>query len=214
MSEYKFTKSFLLSCSLLVSFLLLFVACKKEYKAFPYHDIEQFQVNVDGQSNIDAVLKGDSIILYWPPFINMPDSISPRITLSERASILPASGQKVPFSDKTRYTVTAQDGSLKVYHLRRVNNQPLLNFESTRTLQRGGVMALSGKYFVPDTAKTRVYLLDKQNRSVRINTIVTLTASSFVARMPTAAVLDTGTYHIQMISGSRMKINGPFKILR
>lgn len=195
-------------------FLIVFSACKKEYTDFPYHNIEQFEVSVDGKSSIDGVVKGDSIILYWPPFIDMPDSIAPQITISERASILPASGKKVAFSDQTRYTVTAQDGSTKIYHLKRVDNQPLLNFELGRTMVRGGLFLIRGTYFVADTAKTRVYLVDKNKKEIRINPITALTTVNLNSVVPTAAVIDTGSYHIKMITGSRMQIKGPFKIAR
>ncbi len=198
----------------LVLFLASLSACKKEYTDFPYHDIEHFEVSIDGKSNIDGVLKGDSIIMYWPPFMDMPDSITPRIRVSERASIVPASGQKVAFSDATRYTVTAQDGQAKTYHLKRVNNQPLLDFELARTMVRGALFLLRGNYFVADTAKTRVYLIDKDKKEIRIDPVTTLTIANFNARVPAANVIDTGSYFIKMISGSRMKINGPYKIAR
>lgn len=216
MPDYKFTKPSVMSCTwyVLVLFLTVFSACKKEYTDFPYHNIEQFEVSIDGQNSIEGVVKDDSIIMYWPPFIDMPDSISPKITVSDRASILPASGKKVAFSDKTSYTVTAQDGNTKVYHLKRVNNQPLLEFELGRTMVRGALFLLRGSYFVADTAKTRVYLIDKDKKETRIDPVTTLTIANFNARVPAANVIDTGSYYIKMISGSRTKINGPYKIAR
>lgn len=216
MPDYKFTKSTIISRTLFVLLLSLtvFSACKKEYTDFPYHDIEQFEVSIDEKNNIEAVVKGDSIILYWPPFVNMPDSITPKITVSERASILPASGKKVAFSDKTTYTVTAQDGNTRVYHLKRMNNQPLFNFELARTMVRGGPFLLSGSYFVADTSKTRVYLIDKTKKEIRINPISLLTIARLNAVLPAASVIDTGSYHIKMTTGSRTQIKGPFKIAR
>ncbi|WP_157262475.1 hypothetical protein [Pedobacter sp. PACM 27299] len=205
-----------MSCTIFVLalFLTIFSACKKEYTDFPYHNIEQFQVSIDEKSNIDAVIKGDSIILYWPPFINIPDSITPQITVSERASILPASGKKVAYSDKTSYRVTAQDGNTKVYHLKRLNNQPIFDFELARTMTRGGLFLLSGSYFVADTSKTKVYLIDKSKKETRINPIALLTTARLNAAVPAVSVIDTGSYHIKMITGSRTLIKGPFKIAR
>lgn len=216
MPDYKFTKSSMMSCTLFVLVLLLSIAsaCKKEYTDFPYHNIEQFEVSIDEKSNIDAVINGDSIVLYWPPFITMPDSITPQIKVSERATILPASGKKVAFSDKTTYTVTAEDGNSKVYHLKRLNNQPLFSFELARTMVRGGPFLLSGSYLVADTSKTKVYLVDKAKKEIRINPIALLTTARLNAVVPAASVIDTGSYQIKVITGARTQIKGPFKILR
>lgn len=107
--------------------LLLVVSCKKtnyEQLERPYNDIERFSMGGYNElDSINAIIKDDEIILYWSADAELPKSIKPNILTSEGATISPASGEAVSFSDKTVYTVTAEDGTAKEYKLRPVINE-------------------------------------------------------------------------------------------
>ena len=103
---------------------LIFSSCKKEYLQSPYKDIESFVIKDALNNNISAALIGDSIIVYWPPFQNVPAKQKPEITLSANASISPVSGQEIDFKTGVTYTVTAQDGSTRKYTLKLAENIP------------------------------------------------------------------------------------------
>lgn len=187
------------------------LSCKKEteYAAFPFKDIQAFKIAA-GEETINGALENDSIIIYWPSYLEMPASITPDITLSEKATIQPAAKEGVAFKTGTKYTVKAQDGSTKDYFLKVVINQPGIQiYEATYSAVRGGTLAVDNgrliRYIIRDTAQTHFFLVDTAGRETRI-------AISFATRnntpytdlkLPGGDTLQPGAYRIKINSGIR-----------
>lgn len=109
---------------------LFLLSCQKtnyEQLKRPYTDVLSFKIasSYKGIDSLHAVISGDSISIYWDPATPLPSTISPRIRLAEGATVLPASGQAVPFNNKTTFTVTAEDGTVKTYRLAPQTNHPV-----------------------------------------------------------------------------------------
>lgn len=204
-------------CTAAVVCLLLLNACKKEYPDYPYNDIKQFVIkNVNG-ADLKAAFNNNDIILYWPPFVNVPDSITPQITVAERAAIHPASGTKVPFNETTVYTVTAQDGSIRTYKLVVATNQPPLAVKYVQEpMKLGAEFEISGEYFIPDTNQTKLYLVsgDKKVFQLYGNSFNVFNHGRISTIIPLSDQLDTVLYSVQLVSGVRSITKGPFKMNR
>ncbi len=116
---------------LLLSLLLLvaLVSCSKteqEQIKRPYNSIERFSIAGYGDlDSISAVLKGDTILVYWNSESTPPKTIRPQIDVAPAATIAPASGTEVAFNQSTVYTVTAEDGSVRRYILKPVFNRAI-----------------------------------------------------------------------------------------
>lgn len=103
----------------LLLLFLIFIGCKKPHEE-PKSNAKSIKSFILKSSNnsvlsqdIAGVIKGDSIIL------NIPDSIPvsnllPTITITG-SSITPASNSSVNFNQPVHYTVSAEDGSTRVY---------------------------------------------------------------------------------------------------
>lgn len=124
---------------------------------------------------LEAAIKDDSLIVYWPTYKTIPSTISPDIIISEGASVNPSPGESVPFETGTKYTVTAEDQSEKEYTLKVVLYQPLpwysrtfINPESTprndlvvyqlRPERETNFLFIRGDLFIPDTTQTRMFV--------------------------------------------------------
>ncbi|SES11788.1 hypothetical protein [Pedobacter rhizosphaerae] len=164
--------------------LLVFQACKKEYTDYPYNTIENFNITTTDGSKIEASIVGQDIIVYWPPFQDVPASITPNIIVSERASISPASGTAVPFKTGKAYQVTAEDGSIKKYQIKAIVNQPDLgtfnvvnetSVVNDATLIRYGTSILlnSKGYIYTDTAKTHLYMVTNDGKQTQLKVEIT-----------------------------------------
>jgi hypothetical protein len=138
--------------TLLIWVLAGLSACKKEYPALPYNDIEQFTIKDAAGNDIKASIDGTDIIVYFPPFQTVPDSISPAITVSGGATVQPASGTKVPYKNGTIFEVKAADGSTKTFRLKVLVNQPAPSIEVGDTQLDYG-LTIAGEYLLPDTIK-------------------------------------------------------------
>jgi len=217
--------------------VLMFVlyACKKEtvYTDYPYNSIEQF-VLADAKGNpLKAVIRGDSILVYWPPLQDVPDTIKPTIiTLADRATIAPAAGEEVAFSKETSYTVTAQDGTERTYSLHPHINQPEPRMEfSGRTFYLGAdepdrktlfsgdfrALAISGEYIIPDTNSTKVFLIDAvSNRELPIPmkyaTSLSYNAIGFIIPYDNVAGIGPGDYLVKVNTGTWKKTIGSFRL--
>ncbi|PRD55813.1 hypothetical protein [Sphingobacterium gobiense] len=181
---------------------VLFGACKTEYPDLPYAEIETFTIEDAHGDPLQAVIKGDEIIIYWTPLEDEPETIRPVITLSEGASISPASGEVVPYSASTKYTVTAQDGSRKTYTFRPEGGQPIpyLNSINNTEININGVVALLGDYFLPDADKTKVYLMAGE-QEYELTEFRRFTNSSIHSVIPITTELDTGYYDVKLVTG-------------
>ncbi|MGC4232643.1 MAG: hypothetical protein QM594_06645 [Niabella sp.] len=102
------------------------VGCKKEYEQTPYNytNILSFAYT-DGEGQLQkAAVKGDSIIVYWPEYMNPPATVTTQIVVAEKATVSPASGQPLELVTGAPVTVTAQDGTAKTYYLKILQNLP------------------------------------------------------------------------------------------
>jgi len=195
--------------------LLLATACKKEYAAYPYNAIESFVMADISGSLLKASIVDNDIIVYWPPLQTVPDSIAPVIIVSDRAVVQPASGVKVAFSEHTTYKVTAQDGSVRTFTLRPAVNQAPITFSDLQDgrLQIGVSLDLLGEYYITDTSRTQLYLLnDKKNtsRQLYLSQATLFTYSRISIPIPADGTVDTGYYHVRLLSGVRSVTKGPY----
>ena len=117
------TKLFSIKMAALAAIPVMLFSCKKEDAKFPYTDIVSFTVDASGQA-VKAAVTGDSIILYFPVGQAIPENITPEITVSDGATISPASGTTVALKETVVYNVTAQTGITKQYKVYIPNNQP------------------------------------------------------------------------------------------
>lgn len=109
--------------ALLFTYAITFISCSKteyEQEMRPYTAIESFYLEEasSGKERLEGVISADSIIVYWNPDVTLPAEITPTIVVAKGATISPASGASVPFSETTTYTVTAENGDSKTYQLK------------------------------------------------------------------------------------------------
>lgn len=192
---------------------LLTWSCKKEYTKMPYNDIEKFTITDNTGAVLKAAIQDNKIIIYYPPFQTVPDSIKPQITVSTGATVSPASGARQLFRSGLKYTVTAEDGSTKTYELQSAINQPPITFITGNTTL-GALLGLSGEYFIPDTTNTKIYLIGSDKKETRIpgKLLTKLTASSISASLPASLGVDTGQYNVKLVSGQRTAVQGPITL--
>ncbi len=204
---------FICFCTCVTIAFLTLVSCKKEYEKLPYNIIEQFLVD-DGDGNtIKAVIGADqSILLYWPPFHPIPDSINPVIVVSENASVSPASGHTIALEEGTVYTVTAENGTVSQYHFKPMFNNPVPEFyvlDST-LLSFERKMIIRGEHIIPDTSETRLYLTGEDNNDIQIYPFEKIFSTTIETQLPQNVA--EGYYYIKMVSGRNTVMKGPYKI--
>ena len=191
---------------------ILLSACKKEYVDSPYNAIERFTVKDSNGTTYRAVIKDDTLMVYWAQFATLPDSITPEIIVSENAKITPASGEKVSFREGVKYTVVAQNGSSKEYILKPLNNQPppVLTIYTT-TVVRGDYLVLGDEYFIPDTTQTKLYLVNAgQEIQIPGASFLIFSSAQIIANVPND--IATGTYNVKLVTGKRTAVKGPIEI--
>lgn len=99
--------------------LTIFSSCKKEDSKIYTTAILSFVTkDATGEAIKGAITASNEIYFYWPPEQKLPDSIAPIIKLSEGSTVIPASGTKVLFNEKTSFSVTGHDGSVETYKLK------------------------------------------------------------------------------------------------
>lgn len=194
---------------------ILLSACEKEYVDSPYNAIERFTVKDNTGTEYRAVIKDDTLMIYWAQFAELPDSIIPEIIVSENAKITPASGEKVSFKEGVQYTVVAQNGTSKVYTLKPLNNQPppVLTIYTT-TVVRGDYLVLGDEYFVPDTTLTKLYLVNAASQEFQIPgaNFVIFSSAQIIANVPNDGTIAAGSYNVKLVTGKRTAIKGPIEI--
>ncbi len=210
----------------ILQFLAIFMlaitcwSCKTEYPSLPYNDIESFSIQDADGKTLSASIVDDQIILYWPPLVNQPESITPTIKVSDLATITPASGTAIQLqSDKPiTYTVRAQDGSSKNYTLVFQYNQPLV--QAKMNLLEGKYylshpknedLVVRGENILPDENQTKGYLVDKDGKETLLS--FSQPPTSFIAQFNTPGDLKPGIYHIKLISGRYTVLTDAFEIL-
>ncbi|WP_175635839.1 DUF5018 domain-containing protein [Pedobacter ghigonis] len=198
------------TCVLLFCLLSLFTSCKKEYEEFPYTDIVSFTVKDADGNPLKAVIDGKQIILYWPSNQAIPDNIAPAITVSERATVSPASGSTVAFKETTKFVVTAQNGTTKEYLIKKIINQPLLKinissgisvYNTKNFVTRGGFINVTGDNIIASKEQTKAYLVNTSTNAEKELTINTITPIALSAEVD--ATVSDGIYKLKIVSGVR-----------
>jgi len=211
------------SFQLLAIFILTMTcwSCKKETPDLPYKDIESFSIRDASGNTLSASIVEDRIILYWPPLVDQPESITPTIKVSEMATITPASGTSIELQLEKPiiYTVRAQDGSSKNYTLSFQVNQPQvqakLNDPSTGIYSlkepEKGTFTFVGENIIPNETQTKGYLVEKDGKQTLLSLNTTLT--SFVARFTAPDNLKAGSsYQVKLVSGRFSVLSDPFEV--
>lgn len=206
---------------IILAFLLLgsigLYSCSKteyEYQQRPYKDIQLFTITGSYGVPVKGFIKNDTIQVNWNPDVKMPETITPEIVVSDKATVHPASGSPVAFSDTTRFRVTAEDGTVKTFYLKIVLNVPTPVLVSAN----GGnpipwlsstQVTLSGEYFLAntDTSEISVYMqrmadgVETQLSIIRNRT----TNYQIVANLPAFSVeQDTGVHKVYVKAGKRV----------
>lgn len=200
-----------------VPVLMLLVSCTKtEYETIkrPYNAITKFSVAGYGNlDSVDAAIFGNEIRIYWNSDSPLPTLIKPTIHVSDGATVSPASGSEVAFTENTTYTVTAEDGTMRTYKLKPIVNQPspILNglyvgpYATDLMWIEGHTFNLMGEYFLStDINKIKVYgqrIKDGFEFDVKFNT-ETATSTSMAVSLPDfTAAQDTGWHRIWLKAG-------------
>ena len=76
-------------------------------------EVISFTIDYQG-TTYEATVHNDSIIAHVPSAVDLTN-LAPEITISEKASVSPASGMQQDFTDEVLYTVSAEDKSTKTY---------------------------------------------------------------------------------------------------
>lgn len=210
--------------AVILSFFML--SCNKteyEQETRPYTDILSFEIMDQhaGREQLEGIVFKDSIIVYWNPDVDRPTTITPTIEVAAGASISPASGIAIPFSEEIIYTVTAENGQSKEYVLKVKTHRevPILsaivgNFDYLVAMDVGGwtvapndqeksgaYLNFLGEYFLTtgDVNDIKVYmqrLHDGYEFDLPVNR-ETVTNTSLQVEMPKFSIqLDTGRHRV------------------
>lgn len=220
--QHSFLKKQIHNFQFLAIFMLALTcwSCKTEYPNLPYNDIESFSIQDADGKTLSASIVNDQIILYWPPLVEQPESITPTIKISELATITPASGTAIQLqSDKPiTYTVRAQDGSSKNYTLVFQYNQPLVQAKMNLlegkyylSYPKNEPISIRGENILLDETQTKGYLVDKDGKETLLSFYAAPQASGIVFNTPED--LKPGIYHIKLISGRYTVLTDPFEVL-
>ena len=197
--------------------LLTVTACKKEteYTAYPFNSIVSFSFTDASGEKIKAAVEGDSLLIYWPSYLEQPQAIIPTITVSEKAIVQPASGTQVPLATGTLFIVTAQDGTSKKYYLKLIRNQPdiMIDESTVQVVYRGNTIKFNSdramfRNIIKDAAQTSLYLVNPAGKEVKMNiTFIENDAavSGDAINIPVPDTLTPGAYKIKLVSGIRTR---------
>lgn len=212
MNNIKRLSTVVLALSVATFFLSACSKTTKEYQKQPYNSIASFSLVGYTGDSITASVDNGNIIVYWAAEAKMPATITPTIVVSPNATISPASGTAVAFSNETVYTVTAQDGTKQTYHLKPVINYPVPKISSITPTNihfySDPLVTVSGEYFLSgDTSAVHVYaqrLSDGFEFDLPIDH-AQLTMTNITASLPAYNTsLDTGAHKIWVQIGNRV----------
>ena len=165
---------------------------------------------------LEAAIKDDSLLVYWPTFKTVPSTISPDIIISKGASINPSSGESVPFETGTKYTVKAEDQSEKEYTLKVVLYQPVpwysRTFSDPLSTRKNDLifyqllpeietnsLFIRGDLFIPNTTQTRMYVTSLDTEKETQLKIIDISINLISLLVPSN--LDPGYYSTKLTSG-------------
>lgn len=164
---------------MILLFLLVFTSCKKEYQDSPYAEMINFSIKDAKGEILKAGLENQEIILYWPPEQAVPEFITPSITLAEGATVLPASGTKVPFRNGEVFRVKAKNGNTTTYKLKLkinaiipyISNVNFMKFKTKIFLTKGSPVSIIGDYFGTDAKLIKLYLIGKDDKETQVEPV-------------------------------------------
>lgn len=220
----KTIKQFAIAIMLVSGLSIFMVSCSKteyDYQKKPYNTIESFALAGYSSDSINAVISGEDIIIYWSAEATLPATITPTIAVSPNAKISPASGTAVPFTTATVYTVTAEDGSTKTYHLKPSLNRPIPKISAINPVTLAWIsntqVNVSGEYFLSGSASdVHVYaqrLKDGFEFDLAIDQSQ-LSMTNITASLPRYTTqLDTGLHKIWVKIGDRVSDTKTIDIL-
>ena len=198
--------------------LLSFISCKKEteYAPHPYNEIQSLKITSGGET-ISAAVSADSIIVYWPSYLNKPAKISPQLIVSENATVTPASGTEIDFVTGTKYSVKAQSGAVKDYFLKIVINQPPIQLGEVEYLtyqaEKGGSYTFKNgtylRYVIPDPTVTSFYLIDSSDVEHQLEISFT-ESEDLTVTVPDDDKFRMGGYKIKIISGTQTLVSNNY----
>lgn len=199
--------------------LLSFISCKKEteYAPYPYNEIQSLKITSGGET-ISAAVSADSIVIYWPSYLNKPAKVSPELIVSEKASVTPASGEEVDFVTGTKYSVKAQNGTVKDYFLKVVINQPPIQLGEVEYLtyqaEKGGSYTFRNgtylRYVIPDPAVTSFYLVDSSGVEHQLEISFTEDNQDMTVTVPDDDKFRMGGHKIKIISGTQTVVSNNY----
>lgn len=208
-------RSILLCLSVLAS-----VSCKKEteYAPYPYNEVLSLKINAGGGDKINAAVAGDSLVVYWPSYLARPAKISPEISISDKATITPASGTEVDFTTGTKFSVKAQNGAVKDYFLKVVVNQPPIQIAeqtfTTYQTTKGGTYSFdngtNARYIIRDAAVSHFYLVDSSNVEYELPLQFPEGMQNMIVTVPDESKFKIGGYRIKVVSGAQTAITNDY----
>lgn len=194
---------------------MLLQSCGKteyEYQKRPYNDIKQFIITGSTGDAVKCFVSGDSITVYWNPDVELPSTITPTIVVDGKATVSPVSGTRVPFNKNTTYTVTAENGEVKLYRLNPVLSLPvpvISRVSGPLTWLSATQFSIYGEYFLAntDTAEISAYMQRVSDGfEVPLELVRERTTNySLVAQLPAfSAEQDTGLHKLFVKAGNRV----------
>lgn len=104
-----------LTVSIILSFCILVASCRKKLHDVPSHEkeITSFLVYVSPTERIQGTIRNDSILVQVPPVVSL-DSVYVSVKIIG-IGFSPAPGEIINFNHPVIYTVTAEDGSTRLY---------------------------------------------------------------------------------------------------
>ncbi|WOC39610.1 hypothetical protein [Polaribacter sp. HL-MS24] len=132
---------------LLLLIISIFLSCSEDEKETPLpeppviksseKELISFKFTMDEQ-NYEAEIRNDSILAVLPSSTDLT-KLTPEITISEKATINPASGVLQDFTNLINYNVTAEDNSKKLYKaiITKLNSENKINTFSFTNLAEG-----------------------------------------------------------------------------
>ncbi|WEK35565.1 MAG: hypothetical protein P0Y53_24030 [Candidatus Pseudobacter hemicellulosilyticus] len=146
----------------------------------------------------------------------MPDSIAPVITVSEGATIVPASGAKVKFTDGVSYTVKAEDGTTRQYQLKVMvgGAKPVITDETPVTKRVGSNVSVSLENMRGDINENKLILVGENGSEYTlINRIIGAGFCSFIADTENGAGIPAGDYYLKAINRFDIPVTSKTKFI-
>ena len=159
-----------------------------------FNHIVSFQVKeFSADTVLEAAIDEDSLIVYWPSYRPLPETIAPEIIVANGATVTPASGESVSFTTGTLYTVHAEDKRERQYILKVVIYQPkpiyvtgdqVVEIEIALDNTTGVPAQFFGDYFIPDTVQTNLYMINWTSEEETKMKITSITPTRLEINIP------------------------------